>query len=159
VKKFKRLINTRIIKQKQSYSTQEIADLLKVGIPTINRWYATGLKPIDNQRPCLVFAADLIDFLNKKNRQHKIKTNMNELFCCKCKLPHKSLENAVTITIINPAKMMIVGTCEKCGSKMNKLGSSLKIEEYKKTFTIQTVVHENLLECANTSVIDSKREA
>lgn len=159
MKKFKRLINTRIIRQKQSYSTQEIVDLLKVGISTVNRWYATGLMPIDNQKPFLVFGADLINFLNKKNRRGKTKSNADELFCCKCKIPRKSFENAATINIVNATKLMIIGACEICGTKMNKLGSSLKIEEYKKIFIVRAILNENLLECANSSVIDNKREA
>lgn len=157
MKKFKKIFNTRIVKFKKSYSTQEIADLFGVHVSTVHSWYRSGLKKIDNKRPALVFGLDIIAFLNKKNKQNKKKCNSDELFCCKCKVPHKSKENKVYVRIMNEKKIMLIGSCEKCGTKMNKSGSFLKIEEYKKIFDVQEIEKGRLLGCTHTCVSASKK--
>lgn len=157
VKKFKRHHNSRIIKTKQSYSTQEIADLLNVHLQTVLSWYAIGLKRIDNHMPSVVYGQDLKDFINEKNGRHKHKCASEELFCCKCKQPRRSSNNVVRIKIFK-SKVNLVGNCEQCGTQINKTISPEKVSEYKKVFVIASVQEEDLIECANTSAITIKNE-
>ena len=158
MKKYKTKFNPRIIKSKKNYSTQEIADLFGVDVSTVHRWYRVGLKKIDGQRPAVVFGQDLINFHNEKNKKRKKRCDKDELFCCKCKTSQKSKENKITIKIINNKKVMIVGKCENCGTKINKVGVPPKIEEYKKVFDVQEIQEEQLLGCVNTGVNTSEKE-
>jgi hypothetical protein len=144
IKKYKRRFNSRLVKHNLSYSTQEVADLLKTTLNTVNNWYKRGLKKIDNRKPHLVFGEDLIMFLNGKNNKRKQKCAPNELYCCKCKLARKAWENTVDLRHIGSKRLVITGLCEVCGNKVNKLAAIENIEELKKTFNIQVIQNEQL---------------
>ncbi len=158
VKKFRRRFNPRLIKIHANYLTQDIADLFHVHIDTVNNWYKSGLRRVDQERPFLVFGENLFDFLTRRNKQIKKKTGPNEFFCCKCKESRKTQEGVVKIKVINSKKLMIKGICVICGTKMNKLGSVTKINEIKKLFNVQVIQEERLLECNATSVTTDKKE-
>ena len=157
VKKFRKRFNTRIVRAKQNYSTEEIADLFKIHINTVHAWYKAGLSRIDNQKPCLVFGQDLKDFLDAKNRSKKHPCAPNELFCCKCQKPSRPKDNLVCIKV-TPARTNIVGYCATCGTKINKAISPQKIDFFNQSLTVQTVHTENLIECSNTCAISDKKE-
>jgi hypothetical protein len=157
-KKFKRRFNPKLIKIHANYTTQDIADLFHVHIDTVNSWYRSGLKRIDQERPFLVFGRDLVDFLTRRNKKMKKKTCPDEFFCCKCKEPRKTKGGIVELRIINSKKLMIKGICEICGTKMNKLGSIKKINEIKKMFNVQAIQEERLLDCNSSSVIPNENE-
>jgi len=159
VKKFRKRFNARRIRAKQTYSTQEIADLFNVHTNTVYAWHKKGLPKIDNQKPSLVFGKDLIDFLNAKNASKKHPCAPDELFCCKCQKPTKPKGNLVCIKKTN-ARTNLTGLCKVCGTKTNRTIQPKEIDYFKKIFTVQAVHVENLKECSNTSAIsDKKREA
>jgi len=157
-KKFRKIFNTRVIKQKRSYSTQEISDLFGVHVATVQSWYGSGLKKIDDKRPAVVFGELLANFLNKKNKKGKRRCGIDEFFCCKCKNPRKSEKNKVHIKVVSIKRVMIVGICERCGTKMNRSGVPSKITKYKKVFDVQEIQEEHLLGCVNTGVNTSEKE-
>ncbi len=146
---FRRNHNAKIIKQKQTYSTEEICNLLKIHAQTVGTWYKSSLKRIDNKQPYLVFGQDLIDFIKVKNNKRKRKSEANEMFCFKCQKPRKSKDNIACIKIYD-CKVNLIGNCEICNTKINKVISPQKIDEYKKIFRIQVIHDKNLLECGNT---------
>ncbi len=156
VKKFRKRFNTRIIRAKQTYSSEEIADLLKVHPNTVHMWYKAGLPKIDNQKPHMVFGQNLIEFLNAKRESKKHTCAPNELFCCKCQKPRLTKDNIACIKV-TPARTNIVGYCASCGTKINKAISPHRIDFFKNIFIIQTVHRENLIECANTCAITNKK--
>ncbi len=158
VKKFRKRFNTKIIKAKQTYSTEEIADFFKIHINTVHAWYKAGLPKIDDHKPFLVFGKDLIEFLNAKKSSKKCPCAANELFCCKCQKPSTPKANQVCIKV-TPARTNLVGYCATCGTQINKAISPQKIELFKNIFIVQAVHTENLIECSNTCAIsDKKRE-
>lgn len=157
VKKFRRHHNSRRIKAKQTYTTEEIADSLSVHPQTVLSWYKAGLKRIDNHQPSVVFGQDLKDFINEKNNKRKCKCASNELFCCKCQRPRRSSNNVVSIKIFKH-KVNLVGNCEQCGTQINKTISPEKVGAYKKIFVIVPVQEEDLITCANTSAIAIKKD-
>lgn len=158
VKKFRKHFNTRIIREKQSYSTEEVAELFKIHINTVHAWYRAGLPRIDNQKPSLIFGADLIAFLNTKNVLKKHPCAPNELFCCKCQKPRTPKDNLICIKI-TPARTNIVGYCTTCGTRINKAISLQKIDFFQQIFIVQMVHKENLIECSKTCASsDNKRE-
>ncbi len=157
VKKFRKHFNTRIIRAKKTYPTQEIADLLNVHTGTVHVWYKAGLSKIDNLKPHYVFGQDLIKFLNARNASKKHPCAPNELFCCKCQKPSRPKDNLVCIKV-TPARTNIVGYCATCGTKINKAISPQKIDFFNQSLTVQTVHTENLIECSNTCAISDKKE-
>jgi hypothetical protein len=60
--------------------------------------------------------------------------------------------------MVTKARTNIMGRCKSCGSKINKAISPLKIDDFKKIFTVLTVHEEDLIECANTCAITKKKQ-
>lgn len=152
VKKFHRKFNTRMITSKKSYSIDEIAALLKIHPVTTSRWFKEGLKKIDDKHPSLVFGQDLIDFLDVKKQKSKHPCEINQLFCVKCQQPRESQNNTVCIKV-NASRTIIVGSCEKCGTKINKAISPKKIDLYQKVLTVVEIHTKDLIECVNSCTI------
>ncbi len=57
-------------------------------------------------------------------------------------------KNAVEIEIMDAKRLMLKGVCEQCNHEMSQIGSSKRLEEYKKIFTVQQIHKEHLLGCA-----------
>ena len=157
VKKFRKKFNTRIIKSKQTYSVEEISELLSIHKNTVGRWFKEGLKKIDTQQPFLVFGQVLIDFLKERTSRKKHPCAIDQMFCCKCQKPRRSKKNVVCIKKTN-CRTNIIGICEKCGTKINKTISPKKIDYYKKIFNLEAVHQEDLIECVNTCATVKKKQ-
>ncbi len=149
VKKFRKRFNTRIIRSANSYSIEEIKELLKVDKGTISDWLKTGLKKIDDQLPYLIWGQDLIDFLSVRNAGRKKPCAENQLFCCKCQKARYTKDNKVRIHH-NNKRTNLVGICEICGSSINRTISPSKIDTFTKIFHIEGLEQKNLIECDNT---------
>jgi len=157
VKKFRKKFNTRIIRSKQTYSVEEISELLNVHLNTVGAWIKEGLPKIDAQQPHLAIGQHLIDFLKTRNNNKKRPCALDEFFCCKCQEPRRSKNNIVHI-IINNCRTNMIGKCAQCGTKINKTISPQKVEFYKNVLTVETVHAENLIECANTCATSKKKK-
>ena len=79
------------------------------------------------------------------------KSKPDEFYCCKCKEPQRAWERQVDIKIINPNKLMIKGLCCKCNTAVNRLGTTKKLDEYKKIFDVQVIHNRHLIGCVNTN--------
>jgi hypothetical protein len=134
----RRTYNTRLIKRDYGYFISEIADLFQLHPNAVRRWIKAGLRTVDDRRPILVHGGDLIDFLNARQAERKQKCASDELYCCRCRLPRKSLFNRVEVRILNKAKLSLSGRCAACGARMNRAGSVARIEEYQRAFIVQT---------------------
>ncbi len=122
--------NTRLIKQRRSYSPSQIAKLFSIDRKTCFRWIKDKeLKVLGlNTNQTLISGVDLKEFLDKEKAERKTKLEENEFFCMKC---HKAVraktgsENIVktgkTIGKDSKDQLKKIGLCELCGTKLNKL--------------------------------------
>jgi hypothetical protein len=133
----KRTYNTRLIKRDYAYFISEIADLFHLHPNAVRRWIKAGLFTVDDRRPALIHGGDLIDFLDTRQAQRKQKCAIDEFYCCRCRRPRRPLFNRVQVQI-RKAKINLSGVCDTCGSRMNSVGSVSGIEDYRRTFMIQT---------------------
>jgi hypothetical protein len=145
-KRKKRTYNVRLIKCHISYTLQEIADLYGTHINTVRQWIREGLKVIDNCKPFYVHSSDLITFLKARQSSRKQKCNFNEFYCCKCHVPRKAWENAVDLVPINEKTLLIEGLCEVCATPLRRLGTTAKVEEYKRTFHVLMQHEEHIID-------------
>src|SRR5262245_39415459 len=134
----KRTYNTRLIKRDYGYFISELADLFHLHPNAVRRWIKAGLRTVDDRRPVLVHGGDLIDFLDARQAERKQKCASDEFYCCRCRLPRKSLFNRVEVRIRNQTKLSLSGRCASCGARMNRAGSVARMEEYQRTFIVQT---------------------
>lgn len=77
--------NIRIIRERRTYTPQEIADRLGATRGTIYRWVDDGLKPIrSDTNPLLFYGETVIAFLRERRKGHRMKLKPDELYCLKC---------------------------------------------------------------------------
>ena len=148
----KRKYNTNLIKRTVSYSTNEICSLFGIHKRTVHQWYKDGLQRIDDRKPYLVHGSELKRFLKARNNKRKQKCAVNELYCCKCRKPQKSWEGLVDIKVLNNKSVLIMGICEVCGTKINKLFSVKNLDRVQDYFVISTIHNEDLLESEQSIV-------
>lgn len=149
--KKRRRYNTRRISRNKSYSIQEIAELFNLHKHSVLLWIKSGLKKIDDSKPYLIYGADLIHFLDNKQKKRKHKCKPNELFCFKCKCPRLPKSGSVQITARNVYRLKISAKCEICNTKMFKDASVQRRSELEKTFSAILQAQEHILACNNLS--------
>jgi len=157
VKKPRRTFNTRMIRAKQTYSTDEIAALLDVHLGTIHAWHKGGLPSIDAHKQLLFWGQDIKDFINRRQQDRKRPCKPDELFCFKCQKPRTPRDRTICIKV-TATRTKIAGFCQICSTPMNKSIAPNMIDFFKGIFTIQTVHAENLLGCTNTCAISNQNQ-
>jgi len=148
----RRSYNVRLIKR-LSYTIREIAELFRIHRQAVRRWIKAGLRTIDDSKPFLVHGNDLIDFLRERQSSRKRKCGPNQFFCCRCRAPREARDNRVNIHIRNAKQLNIAGRCEKCGARVNRAGSVGKLDDYSKTFVVQTTADGHIREDAGAGVM------
>lgn len=158
-KKKKRSYNTRLIRTGLCYSVQEIAELYGLHKNAVLRWIQKGLPVIDQKKPYLIHGSELTTYLKNKQGERKHKCKPDEFFCCKCRVPRKAWENQADILIRNEIKLSISGLCADCDTKIHRAGAVKKLAEYQKTFSIQTMQGQHIIDRSSPSVMcDSRKE-
>lgn len=126
----KRNYNLRILKEKKSYSTQELAERMAVHVQTVRDWRKDGMKPIDeaNHFP-LYIGKDVKTYLRKCMEAKRMKLGPDEFYCFGC---HNRATSIVTTRIIqnkkigrNMVSVKRIGSCMKCGKKLCRIDAEL----------------------------------
>lgn len=120
--------NINLIKARKSYTPQEIAELFGISKRTCFRWLKKGLEPMElNTNPLLIMGYDLIDFLQTKQKQRKIKLQANEYYCLKCRMAvkakigtEKKVKAGHKIGRQNKEQYKKIALCEHCQTKINR---------------------------------------
>jgi len=141
----KKTYRTNVIKESLNYCVKDIAERFCVHKRTVQTWLKEGLPAIKDKKPYLVLGYELKEFIKNRQQKRKVPCKVDELYCCKCKAPRKSLNNTVDIKILNEKKLLIKGVCPVCNIKTNKILSIKSISEIQTTFTVQTIHNKNLL--------------
>lgn len=121
--------NLSKIRAKTAYSTQEIAQLLKVNKKTVFRWFKEGLVLLDfKQTPRLVMGDDLKAFIKAKREATQIKLNWNEFYCLRCRKAvvakrgsEKTEKTGKNIGLNNRSQEIICAKCKECDGSIARL--------------------------------------
>jgi hypothetical protein len=158
-KKFKKTFNVNLIKTHISYSTQEVAELLGTRKETVLLWHKKeGLSAIDNKIPRIFKGFVLKGFIRNRQKQRKHKCKGDELFCFKCQKPRQSIDNSVSVVMLNEKELNIKGICSVCNTKMYKKNAVKNLAELKKIYLIEAVHNKHLTASCNSSGIISLKE-
>ncbi len=121
--------NLKLIRRDYSYSLQELAELFRLHPNAVGRWIREGLRTIDGLKPKLVHGSDLTDFLGRRQQGRKRSCGPGEMYCCRCRAPRRPAEGKVIVEQMNARQMMVRGTCELCGTRMNRGGLLERLPE------------------------------
>lgn len=123
-------LDLRKIKKRESYTTQEVSDLLHVHEGTVQRWVREGLRPVEGTRHPFYFNGDeLLAFLKARQTQQRCTLGPDEFYCVRCKKPRKgapgSMKMIKTGKKIRGGRFLgrITGTCEECRGPLNRWAS------------------------------------
>ncbi len=133
----KRKYNLRKIKTKRSYTSEELAETLKVHVQTVHDWKRNGLLPLEEKTsPHLFLGTEVKSFLTKFVSKHKVSLKEGEFYCLSCKNAVKptSFESIRRgITIGNSRESLILkATCPICSKVVHRFSSAPLIAEAEK---------------------------
>ena len=131
-----RTYNLRLIRRDHSCTVQEIAELFSVHPNAVRRWVKDGLGTIDNHRPQLIHGTDLIEYLQRRQRGRKRRCAPDQMYCFTCRVPRRPAGGRVAVVQLSPARWMVQGPCELCGTSMNRASSARRLAELERTFTV-----------------------
>lgn len=151
-KKKKRTYDVRRIRLTVSYTVQDIAEMFKLHKGAVLIWIKKGLPIIDNKKPYLIYGEELVQYLQIKKAKRKFKCKPDEFFCFKCRHPRQADKNVVTIDFKSKTKVRIIGHCQICKTKIQRVGSAAKLNEYQKIFSVVTLVKQHIFESNLPSV-------
>lgn len=149
--------NLQRIKTLSTYSAQEIADLIGVHVRTVHVWYTKGLPKIDERRPFLVRGCELKEFLQKMAADRKKPCRPDEMYCVSCRAPRKPANRVVETQAINKKKVLIIGKCDICGTKMNRFASARNISQIVKLFE-KHKEHKVNLSVSKNSIVNTDKQ-
>jgi len=131
------------------YTVEQISKIQNISKRTVYRWIEDGLKPISKQKPFLFRGIDIINYLQKKDRERKRPPcKPGQILCPKCGVPRYSLPTYIeyeeTGKILGEYTVQIIikGICEKCYSKMCKFSSDKKIEKIN-SISLTEILYQN----------------
>jgi DNA-binding XRE family transcriptional regulator len=124
----KRKYDLRKVKAKRSYTSEELAEVLRVHIQTIREWRREGLKALEeNTTPFLFLGNDVIKFLKLKIDSVKVKLKDDEFYCLGCKKAVHPAFKSMTrrgVTIGSGKESVIFSAkCPLCNRIINRFGS------------------------------------
>ena len=128
-------LNSRLVKEKYSYSIPELAGVLKVHSNTVSRWKdEEGLPLLDDAYPPMVYGADAINFLNIRKAKSKTTLKLQEFYCFKCKCASHAQDGVYSVQVQTEKVGMLKAVCCHCGKRMNKNIHLEKLPEIEELF-------------------------
>jgi len=134
----RRTYNLRLIRANYCYTVHEIAELFNLHPNAVRRWAKGGLRTIDSRRPQLIHGTDLIEYLDRRQRARKRRCAFNEMYCFTCREPRRPADGRMTVVQLSPARGIVQGSCEICGTSMNRARSMRHLAESVRTFAVTT---------------------
>jgi hypothetical protein len=131
-----RTYNVRLIRRDYSYTVQEIAELFNLHPNAVRRWVKDKLRTIDTHRPQLIHGSDLIEFLSRRQQGRKRGCGPDEMYCFGCHEPRRPAGGRVAVEHLGPSRLILRGSCELCGTRMNRAISTSLLREVERTFAV-----------------------
>lgn len=116
------------IKALRTYTIDETAAITDVSSRTVRNWIANGLYVMDDIRPVLIRGDDLRCFLKDQRSSRKVKTQIDEFYCCRCRAPRKAAGGFADCNI-KAGRVMLKALCETCEAIMSKPVAEAFLEE------------------------------
>ena len=136
-----------LIKKDRTYTTQELAETLKVDKGTVLRWHKAGLPALPDVFPLLFKGDEVKMYLIQQRRTQKHPMQPNEFFCMHCHIPTLSVPGCVQIIkgrhMGKFQQYRIIGKCETCNTRIIRLVTN-KTPEVLEAMKLYQAENQNL---------------
>lgn len=155
----KRKYNLRKIKTKRSYTSEELAETLKVHVQTVHDWKRNGLLPLEEKTsPHLFLGTEIKKFLTKFASKHKVSLKDGEFYCLSCKKAVKptnfeSIRRGITIGN-NRESLILKADCPTCLRVVYRFSSAPLISEDNKPLVTKQIQNAKDLERDSITLFD-----
>ncbi len=121
--------NVHLIKERASYSVEEVSSLFVISKKTCLRWIENdGLKVIEeNTKPLLIMGKTLKEFLLIKRKKGKVALMDGQYYCLKCHKPVKAKQGSEQVVKTGHRigterheQFKNMAICEFCETKVNR---------------------------------------
>jgi hypothetical protein len=140
----RRTYNVRLVRRDLSYELREIAELFSLHPQAVRRWQQRGLTPNDEKRPLLFHGSEIIRFLAETQQARKKNVPAGQIYCCACRAARRPASGAVDVRPLGRTKLVLVGFCPECGSRLNRFGSTSRLPDYREQFAVREAAPERL---------------
>ena len=106
--------NIRRIKKNQSYTVEELADVVGATQATVRKWIKAGMPVLDGNRPLFVMGFQAQDFLRNRAEKAKRPLAAGELYCLGCKAPRMPLGLMADFIPSTTTSGRLKALCECC---------------------------------------------
>lgn len=125
-------VSTRKIKKHRLYGYDEAGAALGVNPHTVRAWRSSGLSVMAASTPHYILGAELIRYIDNKQAKRSVKMALDQMYCFKCKAPHKPLWGMVDYIAVNDTRGRLTGLCEACEGGLQRFvgkGDLIKFDE------------------------------
>lgn len=123
-----RRYDLRRIKSHWSYTTGELCDTLRISTGTVRAWTRQGLRPIPGTRPYLFAAADIVQFLRRRNRPRQ-PLKPGEIYSVACRMPVTPAGGIVDVMRRSETSADLIGVCPNSGRRIYRRIRLSELEE------------------------------
>lgn len=131
--------NYQILNQHSTYTSTELAKILKRSRHTVHYWVKYGtLTPLNPEEHTWLFSgADVKKYFKERNMKSKVILKIDQVYCLSCRLGMRVRTDSLVIKFTGKKigksgaeQIIIYGLCVTCGHKCRKLSSSNRIDEF-----------------------------
>lgn len=111
--------NLQLIKGHRNYTAVELSQTLNVSMTTVRVWKREGLHPIPGMWPHHFAAADIIEFL-KRRQKPKQPLGPGEIYSVAARKPQVPVDGIVDLLPVSATSAEIVGICPVSGRRIHR---------------------------------------
>jgi hypothetical protein len=123
-KRQRRKPDMRRIRPSATYTIPQLARAVERRVETVRRWHREGMPALNDTQPLIFDGAEVKEWLRRKWSSRKQRCAKNEAYCTKCRVPRRFATGTTQLTAMNEKMAMIRGSCDVCGTPMNRFQSA-----------------------------------
>src|SRR5687767_4726384 len=108
----------RVLKDRRTYTVEELAMKLRVHENTVRAWHRAGLAPVDEDRPMLFRGDHVRTFLRQRRESARQPCGPGRLFCLRCRAPQSPAAGMLDYIPDSVFAGRLTALCPACGGWM-----------------------------------------
>ncbi len=124
------------LKSHRSYTTGELATVLRVSRGTIHNWMRSGLEPIEGGKPLLFLGRVVKGFLSDYRQRHRSPCGPDEIYCLGCRKPQQPAGGLADLRHNSRGALVLSGICPSCEAMMFRVVAQRDVPDIKQILDV-----------------------